>query len=116
MDSPSFMWRIFCVQRSTGIWWKMRFSEAKVLRHSTSQACTVASCRNSSSAIKLSKNRVMHGHCKHIDVRFHFLRDLTKAGTIKMMHCSTQEQVTDIMTKPLKLDVFLKLYSFQQLM
>ncbi|XP_038707298.1 secreted RxLR effector protein 161-like [Tripterygium wilfordii] len=30
------------------------------------------------SAIKLSKNPVMHGHSKHIDVCFHFLRDLTK--------------------------------------
>ncbi|RDX68372.1 hypothetical protein CR513_52649, partial [Mucuna pruriens] len=66
---------------------------------------TVIRC-DSSFAIKLSKNPVMHGRCKHIDVRFHFLRDLTKAG---MMHCDTQEQVADIMTKPLKLDVFLKL-------
>ncbi|GAU47154.1 hypothetical protein TSUD_287370 [Trifolium subterraneum] len=32
-------------------------------------------CDNSSS-IKLSKNPVMHGRCKHIDVRYHFLRDL----------------------------------------
>ncbi|KAL2585495.1 hypothetical protein AAZV13_13G001300 [Glycine max] len=69
---------------------------------------TVIRC-DSSSAIKLSKNPVMHGRCKHIDVRLHFLRDLTKAGTIKMMHCGTQEQVADIMTKPLKLDTFLKL-------
>lgn len=56
-------------------------------------------------AIKLLKNPVMHGHCKHIDVRFHFLRDLTKARTIELMHCVTQEQVADIMTKPLKLDM-----------
>ena len=60
------------------------------------------------SAIKLSKNPVMHGHCKHIDVQFHFLRNLTKSGAIKMMHCGTQEQVVNIMTKPLKLDTFLK--------
>ncbi|PNX56619.1 hypothetical protein L195_g058296, partial [Trifolium pratense] len=34
-------------------------------------------CDNSSS-IKLSKNTILHGRCKHIDVRYHFLRDLTK--------------------------------------
>lgn len=51
----------------------------------------------------------MHGRCKHIDVRFHFLRELTKDGIVEMVHCSTQEQVADIMTKPLKLDAFLKM-------
>ena len=63
----------------------------------------------SSSAIKLSKNPVMHGHSKHIDVRFHFLRERTKAGTVELVHCGTQEQLADVMTKPLKLDVFLNL-------
>ncbi|RDX93350.1 hypothetical protein CR513_24401, partial [Mucuna pruriens] len=55
-------------------------------------------CCDSSYATKLSKNPVMHGCCKHIDDCFHFLRDLTKDGTIEMMHCGTQEQVVDIMT------------------
>ncbi|KAI3472819.1 hypothetical protein Pfo_029948, partial [Paulownia fortunei] len=64
---------------------------------------------DSNSAIKLSKNPVMHGRTKHIDVRFHFLRELTKAGTMELVHCSTQEQLADIMIKPLKLNVFLKL-------
>ena len=34
--------------------------------------CTTIYCDNSS-AIKLSKNPVLHGRSKHIDVRFHFL-------------------------------------------
>lgn len=46
---------------------------------------------------------------KHIDVRFHFLRDLTKEEVVKLVHCNTRNQVADIMTKPLKLDVFQKL-------
>ncbi|KAG6530153.1 hypothetical protein ZIOFF_012375 [Zingiber officinale] len=65
-------------------------------------------CDNSST-IKLSKNLVMHGRNKHIDVRFHFLHDLTRDGIVELKHCITQDQVVDIMTKPLKLDVFLKL-------
>ena len=51
----------------------------------------------------------MHGRSKHIDVRFHFLRDLTKEGTIELIYCGTQEQLADIMTKALKLDTFQKL-------
>lgn len=68
----------------------------------------IVRCDNSS-AIKLSKNPVMHGRSKHIDVRFHFLRELTKEGTVKLVHCVSQEQLADLMTKPLKMDAFLKL-------
>jgi hypothetical protein len=72
------------------------------------QGSTVIYCDNSSS-IKLSKNPVMHGRCKHIDVRFHFLRDLTKDGIVELVHCRTEDQLADILTKPLKLDSFCKL-------
>jgi hypothetical protein len=65
-------------------------------------------CDNNS-AIKLSKNPVLHGRSKHIDVRFHFLRDLTRDGVVELVYCNTQEQIADIMTKPLKLEAFLKL-------
>ncbi|MCI26032.1 copia protein, partial [Trifolium medium] len=63
------------------------------------------------SSIKLSKNPIMHGRCKHIDVRFHFLRDLAKEGIIELKHCRSQDQLADLMTKPLKMEAFLKLKS-----
>ena len=53
----------------------------------------------------------MHGRSKHIDIRFHFFRDLVKDGILELTHCSTQEQVADVLTKPLKLDMFLKMRS-----
>lgn len=85
--------------------WLRRILEK--LGHVQGMATTIY-CDNSS-AIKLSRNPVLHGRSKHIDVRFHFLRDLTRDGVVELIHCSTQEQVSDIMTKPLKLEVFLKL-------
>ncbi|MCI18078.1 hypothetical protein A2U01_0039229, partial [Trifolium medium] len=51
----------------------------------------------------------MHGRCKHIDVRYHFLRDLTKDNIIELVHCRSEEQLADILTKPLKLDTFCRL-------
>uniref|UniRef100_A0A6N2LT56 Reverse transcriptase Ty1/copia-type domain-containing protein n=1 Tax=Salix viminalis TaxID=40686 RepID=A0A6N2LT56_SALVM len=87
-----------------GIWLRRVLEK---LGHTQSK-CTTIYCDNSS-AIKLSKNPVMHGRSKHIDVKFHFLRDLTKEGTIELIHCPTQEQLADIMTKPLKLEAFLEL-------
>jgi hypothetical protein len=69
---------------------------------------TVILCDNSSS-IKLSKNPVMHGRCKHIDVRFHFLRDLAKDNVVELKFCKSEDQIADLMTKPLKLEAFSKL-------
>ncbi|KAJ9559214.1 hypothetical protein OSB04_013828 [Centaurea solstitialis] len=69
---------------------------------------TVIKCDNTST-IKLSKNPVFHGRCKHIGVRFHFLRDLVKDEVVQLEHCGSSEQVADILTKPLNREVFLKL-------
>jgi len=66
---------------------------------------------NNVSAIKLSKNYVLHRRSKHIDVRFHFLRDLCKDGVIDVIYCKREEQIAYIMTKPLKTAVFEKLRS-----
>ncbi|XP_040989961.1 secreted RxLR effector protein 161-like [Juglans microcarpa x Juglans regia] len=87
-----------------GVWMRRVLEK---LGHSQGK-CTTVLCDNSST-IKLFKNPVMHGRSKHTDVRFHFLRDLTKDAVVELKHCVTQEQVADIMTKPLNLDVFLKL-------
>eukprot|EP00253_Pinus_taeda_P006143 PITA_06143 len=61
---------------------------------------TVIFCDNSS-AIALSKNSVFHTRTKHIDTKFHYIRELVNNGEIILKHCRTQEQVIDILTKPL---------------
>ena len=65
--------------------------------------------RDNNSAIKLSKNPVLHGRSKHIDVKYYFLRDLSNDGTIKLVYCRSEDLVADIQTKPLKLATFVKL-------
>jgi len=69
------------------------------------KGCTILMCDNSST-IKLSRNPIMHGRSKHIDVRFHFLRDLTRDKVIELVHCDSQDQVADLLTKPVKLQTF----------
>ncbi|KAK9681859.1 hypothetical protein RND81_10G032400 [Saponaria officinalis] len=64
-------------------------------------------CDNSS-AIKLSRNPIFHGKCKHIDVRYHFLRDLSKDGIIDLVFCKSIDQVADVFTKSLTVDSFKK--------
>lgn len=66
---------------------------------------TVIFCDNSST-IKLARNPVFHSRCKHIEVRFHFLRNLENDGVIQLIYCSTHDQIVDMLTKPLKLESF----------
>ena len=61
------------------------------------------------SAIQLAKDPVHHGRSKHIDTRFHFLRDHVKKKTIVLEYCHTLDQVADIFTKPLTADAFRRL-------
>lgn len=60
------------------------------------------------SAIELAKNPVHHERSKHIDVRFHFIREHVKNGDVEMTHVASRDQVADIFTKPLPAELFNK--------
>jgi hypothetical protein len=61
------------------------------------------------SAISLARNPIAHGRSKHIETKYHFLRDQVSKGKLTVEHCSTNVQIADIMTKPLKADRFKEL-------
>jgi len=48
---------------------------------------------DNSSSIKLSKNPIMHGRFKHVDLRFPFFKDLTKDRVMELKHCNLQDQL-----------------------
>jgi hypothetical protein len=56
---------------------------------------------DSSSAIYLAHNPVLHRRAKHIKVIHHFLRDHVENRDIEMKFIDTERQLTDIFTKPL---------------
>lgn len=58
------------------------------------------------SAIELARNPVNHERSKHIDIRFHFIRDHVKEGSVKLVHVASRDQVADIFTKPLPMILF----------
>uniref|UniRef100_A0A2N9I3Q3 CCHC-type domain-containing protein n=1 Tax=Fagus sylvatica TaxID=28930 RepID=A0A2N9I3Q3_FAGSY len=57
-------------------------------------------CDNTS-AISLSKNPIQHSRTKHIEIRYHFIRDHVQKGDIELEFVSTDSQWADILTKPL---------------
>lgn len=65
------------------------------------QACPTTLMCDNKSAISIARNPILHGRTKHIDTRYHFIRDLIKDGTINIIHCSTLDQVADVFTKGL---------------
>jgi hypothetical protein len=52
---------------------------------------------------------VLHSRTKHIEVRYHFLRDNVEKATIVLSHVPTQDQIADIFTKPLDQATFVRL-------
>ena len=57
-------------------------------------------CDNTS-AINLSKNSVQHSKSKHIEIRYHFIRDLVEDKVVCLEFIHTNNQKADIFTKPL---------------
>lgn len=53
-------------------------------------------------ALGLAKNDVISERTKHIDVKFHFIKEHIKNGNIKNVYIPTTEMVADIMTKALE--------------
>ena len=51
--------------------------------------------------IAMSKNPISHKQTKHIDIKFHFVREKIQDKTIELKYCPTHEMVADIFTKPL---------------
>ncbi|GJY06806.1 zinc finger, CCHC-type containing protein, partial [Tanacetum coccineum] len=60
---------------------------------------TVAvNCENQG-AIHLSRNHVFHKRTKHINVRYHFIREVLEAKTVKFLKVGTEHNVADALTK-----------------
>ena len=61
------------------------------------------------SCINMIENPMFHDKSKHIEIRYFYIRDMVQKGAIKLQYVSTNEQVADVLTKPLyrvKFDYF----------
>jgi hypothetical protein len=52
---------------------------------------------------------MLHSRTKHIEVRYHFLRDNVEKGNIDLIHVPTEKQLADILTKTLDHATFARL-------
>ncbi|GJW28991.1 hypothetical protein Tco_0045866 [Tanacetum coccineum] len=61
---------------------------------------------NNKSAIALCCNNVQHSRAKHIDVRYHFIKEQIENGIVELYFIWIEYQLVDIFTKPLPRDRF----------
>jgi hypothetical protein len=85
------------------LWMKTTLSDFRIKFKQVLLLC------DNESAVKLTNNPVQHSRKKHIDVRHHFIRDHQQKGDICIESVGTNDQVTDIFTKPLDEKRFCKL-------
>ena len=57
-------------------------------------------CDNQS-CMKFSENLVFHDKSKHIEIKFHYIRDMVHRGAVKLQHMAMDEQIVDVLTNPL---------------
>lgn len=50
--------------------------------------------------IALARNPICRQRCKHIDIKYHFIREIVNGGKVILEYCPTEKMVADIMTKP----------------
>ncbi|GKF22731.1 hypothetical protein Tco_0075053 [Tanacetum coccineum] len=62
-------------------------------------------CDNKS-AIALCWNNVQHSRSKHIDVRYHFIKEQVENGVVELYFVRTEYQLADIFTKALPRERF----------
>nr|GEU65179.1 retrovirus-related Pol polyprotein from transposon TNT 1-94 [Tanacetum cinerariifolium] len=82
-----------CVDVKEAIWLKGLLEELCVELNTAAVNC------DNQGAIHLSRNHVFHERTKHISVRYHFIREVLKTKTVKVMKMGTEHNVADVLTK-----------------
>ncbi|GJR56458.1 retrovirus-related pol polyprotein from transposon TNT 1-94 [Tanacetum coccineum] len=77
------------------LWMRSQLTDYGLVIHKISMFC------DNKSAIALCCNNVQHSRSKHIDIRFHFIKEQAKNGVVELYFVNTEYQLADIFTKPL---------------
>ncbi|GKA50806.1 retrovirus-related pol polyprotein from transposon TNT 1-94 [Tanacetum coccineum] len=85
------------------LWMKSQLTDYDIIYEKVPIFC------DNTSAIAISNNPVLHSRTKHIDIRYHFIRDHILKGDTELHFIPTQYQLADIFTKPLDEPTFKRL-------
>ena len=60
---------------------------------------------DSTAVIAYARDLKYHSRTKHIDTRYHFIRDIITQGQVVLRHISTSNMIANPLTKPIARDV-----------
>ena len=49
----------------------------------------------------MSENPVFHDKSKHIEIKYHYIKDMVQRGAVKLQYVATDEYIANVLTKPL---------------
>jgi hypothetical protein len=88
-----------CTQASKeAVWLRQLLHELHIEQSSVRIFC------DSQGSLALLRNPVYHARTKHIDVQYHYVRELVELGILDFAYVRTDDQAADILTKPLPRD------------
>ena len=76
------------------LWFRKLFTDLQMA------AKPITIMEDNQGAIALTQNPIAHSRTKHIDIRFHFIREAREESTIDIVYCPTSEMIADLFTKP----------------
>jgi hypothetical protein len=85
-----------------GRWIAQVFKDLGMPEYIADNGDTVQMLGDNQGALALAKNPHLHERSKHIDICYHFIRDLTEKEKINVKYIPTGEMAADGMTKPLQ--------------
>ena len=56
---------------------------------------------NNQICLKLTENPVFHDKSKHIEIKYHYIKDMVQRGAVKLQYVATEKHIADVLMKPL---------------
>ena len=83
--------------------------EAKAKKLPVDVLSPIIHCRlfeDNSGAIEIAKVPKMHPQTKHLNIKYHHFCSFVQDGSVSVHHVGTEDQIADIFTKPLNMELF----------
>ena len=85
------------------VWLRRLLTDLRVVKE------PVVLMEDNQGAIAIARNPIAHARTKHIDIRYHYIREAVHSGMIVLHYCPTSEMIADLLTKPLSKALFERL-------
>ena len=89
-----------CAAAKEAIWLRSLLSSLRRTHYSGEGATTIKG--DNQSSLALIRNPEYHARSKHIDVQYHYIRELVEDQLVRVEYVATAKMIADCLTKPLK--------------